>query len=255
MEEYVYILSNESMPGLIKIGRTSREIDERVKELNSATGVPTPFVIEKVFCTQNSHTLEYLIHNDLALYRVANNREFFQLTPAEAIEHIQANHLNDDQSEKVVLLFLKQGKWEYENLPSNEWSEKGRHYKENMALHKEQEKLGAEKLRKLCRSVIFEVEKYPRDLWSPETIELIDNINAGRISEKEQTYLDILEFQKALKTKEAEKIKERKKAYAVFGYQYIEDEKGNEISVFSIKHPNFHNAVQDRDFIRRLKEL
>ena len=34
---YVYVLSNEHMPGLLKIGFTARDISKRVAELNSGT--------------------------------------------------------------------------------------------------------------------------------------------------------------------------------------------------------------------------
>ena len=46
---YVYILSNSGMPGLLKIGRTTRSVGDRVAELNSATGVPAPFAVEAWF--------------------------------------------------------------------------------------------------------------------------------------------------------------------------------------------------------------
>ena len=45
---YVYILENASMPGLIKIGKTSRDSVERARELSSATGVPTGFLKKKI---------------------------------------------------------------------------------------------------------------------------------------------------------------------------------------------------------------
>ena len=39
----VYVLTNPAMPGLVKIGKTSRsEVDARLGELYS-TGVPVPF--------------------------------------------------------------------------------------------------------------------------------------------------------------------------------------------------------------------
>lgn len=42
----VYVLTNSAMPGLVKIGMTTREsIDTRMKELYS-TGVPVPFDCE-----------------------------------------------------------------------------------------------------------------------------------------------------------------------------------------------------------------
>lgn len=42
---FVYVLSNPTMPGLIKIGMTDRLITKRVGELQS-TGVALPFEIE-----------------------------------------------------------------------------------------------------------------------------------------------------------------------------------------------------------------
>lgn len=40
---YVYLLANSTMPGLIKVGRTARNPQDRVGELSSATGVAAPF--------------------------------------------------------------------------------------------------------------------------------------------------------------------------------------------------------------------
>ncbi len=42
---YIYILINPSMVGLVKIGKTTRDHKDRVNELSSATGVPTPFIL------------------------------------------------------------------------------------------------------------------------------------------------------------------------------------------------------------------
>ena len=42
MEEIVYVLTNPSMPGIVKIGKTTREVGARLDELYS-TGVPLPF--------------------------------------------------------------------------------------------------------------------------------------------------------------------------------------------------------------------
>ena len=39
----VYILTNEAMPGLIKIGYTDNTIEKRMKELSRHSGVPLPF--------------------------------------------------------------------------------------------------------------------------------------------------------------------------------------------------------------------
>ncbi len=42
---FVYLLSNPSMPNIVKIGSTERTIKERISELSSVTSLPTPFVV------------------------------------------------------------------------------------------------------------------------------------------------------------------------------------------------------------------
>ena len=79
MAGFVYVLSNKAMPGLYKIGFTERDIVERIAELSSSTGVPTPF--EPLFALQvsNPTTAERLCHETLAPYRYNESREFFRL--------------------------------------------------------------------------------------------------------------------------------------------------------------------------------
>jgi hypothetical protein len=84
---YVYVLSNPSMPNLLKIGYTERDVDERVEELNS-TGVPVPFEIEAIFGSPNAYDDEQAIHNILDHHRLANNREFFSIDTKEAVQCI-----------------------------------------------------------------------------------------------------------------------------------------------------------------------
>jgi hypothetical protein len=48
---YIYVLSNPSMPGIVKVGRTFREPRARAAELSASTGVPTPFKIEATVYT------------------------------------------------------------------------------------------------------------------------------------------------------------------------------------------------------------
>jgi hypothetical protein len=51
-EEYagfIYVLSNPSMPGILKIGVTEGQVEKRMKELSTPTGIPTPFKCELYF--------------------------------------------------------------------------------------------------------------------------------------------------------------------------------------------------------------
>ena len=47
MEGRVYFLTNPAMPNMVKIGKTTRDVELRLGELNS-TGVPLPFECEYV---------------------------------------------------------------------------------------------------------------------------------------------------------------------------------------------------------------
>lgn len=84
---WVYVLSNPSMPGMVKIGMTDRTIAERKAELDRASGIPTPFTIEYGFPCINAGRLEKEIHMYLEVQglRANNDREFFYLHPESAI--------------------------------------------------------------------------------------------------------------------------------------------------------------------------
>jgi hypothetical protein len=43
---YVYILINPSLKGLLKVGQTKKDPEERAKEISQGTGVPTHYFVE-----------------------------------------------------------------------------------------------------------------------------------------------------------------------------------------------------------------
>ena len=86
---FVYILSNPSMPNIVKIGSTERNVRERVSELSSTTGVPTPFHIEYSLLIENPKELEFYLHEEFAEHRVNGNREFFSLSPEAAVRRLR----------------------------------------------------------------------------------------------------------------------------------------------------------------------
>ena len=82
----VYVLTNSAMPGLVKIGMTTREsIDTRMKELYS-TGVPVPFDCEYACEVKASDCakIEKALHTAFKPNRINDNREFFQIKPEQA---------------------------------------------------------------------------------------------------------------------------------------------------------------------------
>lgn len=88
--QWVYIMSNASMPGLIKIGMTTTSPLQRSGELGSATGVPTPFTLEYALEVRNAREVEQLIHKELSEYRVNKRREFFELDVNTAIRRLRS---------------------------------------------------------------------------------------------------------------------------------------------------------------------
>lgn len=74
---FVYYLTNPSMPGIVKIGMTTKHPRERMLELSRATACPEPFELLAFFDTHMPEFVEQQIHKSLSQYRVNNAREFF----------------------------------------------------------------------------------------------------------------------------------------------------------------------------------
>jgi hypothetical protein len=84
---FVYILRNEAMPGLLKIGYSVKVPTERVLELFT-TGVPEPFELAYYCLVENADKLEIQVHRDLHAQRHRGGREFFRIELDEAIQSI-----------------------------------------------------------------------------------------------------------------------------------------------------------------------
>lgn len=84
---FVYILLNEAMPGLLKIGYSVKVPTERVDELFT-TGVPEPFKLAYYCLVENADKLEPAIHRNLSAYRHRGNREFFRIELEAAVRSI-----------------------------------------------------------------------------------------------------------------------------------------------------------------------
>jgi hypothetical protein len=75
MRGYLYIFSNRAMPNLLKVGYTTRTVEERIREL-STTGVPGVFVAEFYCEIDNAPGLEKAVHSRLSSHRY--DKEFFR---------------------------------------------------------------------------------------------------------------------------------------------------------------------------------
>ena len=76
--EFVYLATNERMPGLVKIGSTGN-VTKRMKELSAPTSVVGEFVSPCFCATENAHAVEIKLHKMFTSCRAERNREFFEM--------------------------------------------------------------------------------------------------------------------------------------------------------------------------------
>ena len=88
---FVYILTNEAMPGLCKVGMTMRSPHARALELSAATGVPQPFDVAYYCEVENPAEQERRIHAEFDHLRIGSNREFFRCEPEALIPSLRDN--------------------------------------------------------------------------------------------------------------------------------------------------------------------
>jgi hypothetical protein len=85
---FIYVLSNRAMPGIVKVGKTTRLAEDRAKELYR-TSVALPFDVEFRAATSHLKATEERAHAILDPFRVTPKREFFRTSPSNAIEAVQ----------------------------------------------------------------------------------------------------------------------------------------------------------------------
>jgi len=86
---FIYLAVNESMPGLVKIGRSMNHPEYRMLDLAS-TGVPTPFMCAYLALIESHETAEAKLHQLFSKQRINKNREFFKVPAADVIAMIRS---------------------------------------------------------------------------------------------------------------------------------------------------------------------
>ena len=134
-EGTVYILTNPAMPGMVKIGKTTRDVSFRLADLYS-TGVPLPFECEYAALVKDVDETEKAFHIAFHPNRVNPRREFFNIKSEQAIILLKQMAIEDVTS----LVQEKANKIDLEALPSVEKFKKLRRPNQNffeMGLKKE----------------------------------------------------------------------------------------------------------------------
>jgi hypothetical protein len=98
MAEIVYVLTNEAMPGIVKIGKTG-DLLARIANLNSSTGVPLPFECYFAAEVDDCARLEGILHQLFSENRVNPRREFFKVDPERVVLAISIGKFSEVQPE------------------------------------------------------------------------------------------------------------------------------------------------------------
>lgn len=85
MAEIIYVLTNEAMPGLVKIGRTTDAVEARMAQLGAHSGVPLPFECYFAAEVRDCAKLEKTLHQLFAEGRLNPKREFFKVDPEKVV--------------------------------------------------------------------------------------------------------------------------------------------------------------------------
>lgn len=104
----IYILTNESMPGLIKIGITNN-IKQRLQSLDT-TSVPTPFKLHYAVEIEDYVQKERLIHQGYAKDRIRSSREFFKIEAENATAMLKALGGSEVESQFIDISIDEEGK-------------------------------------------------------------------------------------------------------------------------------------------------
>ncbi len=93
MNEVIYILINEAMPGYVKIGRTAN-LEQRIRSLDT-TSVPLPFECFYACTVSDSQFVERQLHDAFMDHRVRSSREFFEISPERAVAALKLAEIDN----------------------------------------------------------------------------------------------------------------------------------------------------------------
>lgn len=113
MNEIIYILTNEAMPGFVKIGKTNNNLEQRVRELSASTSVPLPFTVFYACTVNNAQFVEHQLHDAFDNNRVNPRREFFQIAPERVVAALKLAEI-ENLTPKKDLIELKEDREAHE---------------------------------------------------------------------------------------------------------------------------------------------
>jgi hypothetical protein len=103
MIDIIYILTNEAMPGYVKIGKTSSDLEQRVRDLSASTSVPLPFTVFYACKVKDSNFVEHQLHDAFDNNRVNPRREFFQIAPERVVAALKLAEIENITPKKDLI--------------------------------------------------------------------------------------------------------------------------------------------------------
>ncbi len=87
MKGWVYVITNKAMPGLVKVGFSTKDPDLRAKELGN-TGAPHPYKVQYEVLVEHPYGVEQKAHK--ILKKNKEGKEWFRCEVADAIAAIKS---------------------------------------------------------------------------------------------------------------------------------------------------------------------
>ena len=144
MEGAVYVLTNPAMPNMVKIGKTTRNVELRLADWYS-TGVPLPFECEYAAKVKDVDKTEKAFHTAFSPNRVNPKREFFNIDPEQAIAVLELMAIEDvtpsvqKEAENVDLeANISSEKFKQKQRPRMNFVEMGMELGENLTFERDQ---------------------------------------------------------------------------------------------------------------------
>ena len=88
-EGFIYILNNPSLEGIVKIGATTKDPNDKCRELSSNPSIPTPFNIVYYLSSMNPFKVVGIVYEILDKYTVDKSRDFFKVDVAQTVNLIE----------------------------------------------------------------------------------------------------------------------------------------------------------------------
>ena len=122
MVGWVYVVTNKALPGLVKVGYTTRsDVNKRLREFDQA-GLPYPYEKAYALWIVEPRKLEQRVHQSLTIWR--ENKEWFRCPiekAKETIEQLAQDHVALLDKEKNTPVAVQEEAWSgYSKEPSRQ---------------------------------------------------------------------------------------------------------------------------------------